>query len=426
MIEFNELAAGTFTATVLAPNGVDPLPASQITAFTITLYDSETGTIINSRDSQNILNANDVTIDEDGHLTWLIQAEDNIIVDDHLETEDHIVDLFWTFDGGSGSASYTLTITNLERIPGDDEACQFGIIITPEVSTTYGKSLPGRMQSVKLTVGQTATLRWTMRDSQGLPLDLTTIGFRSSNSESSSSASTDTCEPLLRFRMRETADFSGADSWELIPSVYDAENGIVDLKMTADTVASFGIYYGEIAALTQGDTPAIIVSNVFYVVINRGQWYGGESNPINGPPSIPEIRLFLRDSAPEESRLLDECMFDDAEIAAAITYPIMYWNEITPQIDGMATTDNFPYRWHWMQAICGHLFLMAAEWYRKNNVTYTAGGISLDDMNKERNYEAAGRARLDEWKQFAKGKKVSLNINGGFLTLESGYDYSIW
>jgi hypothetical protein len=149
-------------------------------------------------------------------------------------------------------------------------------------------------------------------------------------------------------------------------------------------------------------------SNTFYLTIDSGL-YTGE---IFGPPSIAEVRLSLRDSGPAESMLLNNLAFSDEEIAMAIARPVQLWNETPPHLRTYHyTTTTFPFRYYWLEAIAGTLFLLAAEYYRRNNLTYSAANVSVNDLDKEPQYEAAGQRRLQMYKEFVRAKKSELNLN---------------
>jgi len=76
----NEGNTFTYTATLLDASGAAIL-LSSISTITLTQFVAGTGTIVNSRDGQNILNANNVTINAtSGLLTWLGQPGDSAIV----------------------------------------------------------------------------------------------------------------------------------------------------------------------------------------------------------------------------------------------------------------------------------------------------------------------------------------------------------
>lgn len=86
----NERTAGTYTCTIKDGTGT-AIPAASLTGLTLTLEDVDTGTIINSRSAQSVLNENNVTVDSDGLLTWQIQPADMAIVGTipHGSTELH-------------------------------------------------------------------------------------------------------------------------------------------------------------------------------------------------------------------------------------------------------------------------------------------------------------------------------------------------
>lgn len=75
-----ERSTATYTVTLKDEAGV-VIPRASITEVTLTLYDVQSRAVLNSRDSQNVLDANNVTIHStSGLLTWLIQAADNAVV----------------------------------------------------------------------------------------------------------------------------------------------------------------------------------------------------------------------------------------------------------------------------------------------------------------------------------------------------------
>lgn len=87
------------TGTLVGPTILD--------SAALTLYDERTNAIINSRDAQDVLNANGVTIyntlqtASDGttyNLVWLMDPADNMIVTSRLPFEAHIAvfDVRWS------------------------------------------------------------------------------------------------------------------------------------------------------------------------------------------------------------------------------------------------------------------------------------------------------------------------------------------
>jgi len=296
-------------------------------------------------------------------------------------------------------------------------------ILSAPVSTLNGAPVLTRMRSFSFTQGQCATLEWQLHDRDGAPVDLRPLGFIG-GSESSGAVP----DFKIGLRLKEQLALGNAkEPTSIEADVIDAEKGLVRATLTANMVGLPGVYYGEMALVSREaevhQKPCVIFSNTFYVIISRST-FGPDSDP-GGPPSLAEIRLHLRDSSPGESFLLDNLMFDDAEIALAIGRPVMYWNETPPPINTY-TTQNFPFRYHWLEGICANLFLMVAESFRRNQFMYTAGGVQIDDQNKEVNYERAGQTRWQGYREWVRAIKASINLESCYGEVTSNYKYSAY
>jgi hypothetical protein len=275
------------------------------------------------------------------------------------------------------------------------------------------------MRAVSLTQGQTTTVEWQLHDKDGSPLDLRPLGF------TDNSTYAEPFQVVMRIKEQIALGIAGAGPLQIPATVKTAATGIVQVELTTNLTQLPGVYYGEMALIDTSNPDVaskMIFSNTFSVIISRGTF--GSSVP-GGPPSIAEIRLHLRDSAPGESYLLDHLMFDDAEIALAITRPIQYWNEIPPPI-ATFTTQDFPYRYHWLEGICANLFFMVAEQFRRNQLSYSAAGVQLDDQNKEPNYEQAGQLRWQSYKEWVRAQKAAINLEGGYGEIGSLYQYGVY
>ena len=64
---------------------------------------------------------------------------------------------------------------------------------------------------------------------------------------------------------------------------------------------------------------------------------------------------------------------------------------------------------------------MAANTYRRNRLSYNAGGVAVDDQNKEQEYAAAGSSMLREFQDMVQAKKVEINIAGFSGSVNSQY-----
>jgi hypothetical protein len=295
-------------------------------------------------------------------------------------------------------------------------ACAGQNVISAPVTETNGQKVLGRMRAVAITVGQCATIDWQMHDQDGNPVNLNGCGTTGAN-------------PPYRVVLRLKEQVALTNSTPVVETTATVTNsalGKVTAQLASNMVGLPGIYYGEMALVSvpaqAANTPCVVFSNTFYIIINRSTFdidYGG-------PPSIAEIRLHLRDSSPAESYLLENLMFDDAEIALAIGRPVQYWNEIPPPLTPFYTTQSFPYRYHWLEGICANLFMMVAEQFRRNQLNYSAGGVTLDDQNKETSYERAGQARWQAYREWVRAVKASINLEGCWGEVSSNYKYSAY
>jgi hypothetical protein len=117
---FNQGSSGSITGTITDAAG-QAVPASSLTASTLTLYDLETYEpgaspmvgIINSREGQDVLNAHDVEIDSGGVFTWSVQPEDNAIVNTRRQVERHRALLHFEWDGGEFNEQVEIEVVNL-------------------------------------------------------------------------------------------------------------------------------------------------------------------------------------------------------------------------------------------------------------------------------------------------------------------------
>jgi len=301
-------------------------------------------------------------------------------------------------------------------------------ILDTQATTIDGRPLLSKARTYQVTGGQEAILERQLTDANGNPINLSEICSAVSSASSAAIDDLDDildnpdCPYQLKFRIREYLSLGREPEPAQISypvDVINAETGIVRITLPAAATKVPGVYFGEVALVREeGGKDHLLFSNVFYVVIQRGMWSG--KRPSQGPPTIAEVRLHLRDTDPEESFLLDNLAFSDAEIAMAIARPVQYWNEVPPPI-GMYTTQTFPYRYHWLEGICGQLFLIVAEHQRRNNLQYSAAGVSVDDMNRETNYESASNRRWGAFREFVVRKKAEINLANCFTTFGSPY-----
>ena len=267
-----------------------------------------------------------------------------------------------------------------------------------------GGAVPLKRRVIATKSGQYAFADVTLHDNDGNPVDLSHADYASTTVKA-------------KFKDAVTIT-SAADVVSADCTITTAADGEIRCELPAVVKNTPGIYIGEFAVMDASDR--MLFSNTLWIVVDEGLF--GSLNDSVGPPSMAEIRLFLRDFS-QENELLDTVDFDMSEIAAAITLPVRFWNEILPPLNRTYSSQNFPWRYHWLIAICANLFSIAAEHYRRNRLQYSAGGMQIDDKNKANEYEQKAAQMKQEWEQFARTKKVSLNVSAGFGTTASSYNY---
>lgn len=296
-------------------------------------------------------------------------------------------------------------------------ACAGQNVLSAPISAQNGQPVLTRMRAISITQGQCATIDWQMHDKDGIPVNLTNC------------VDPELFKIVLRLKEQIALGNNNPVS-EVDATVVDAATGKVQAQLSEQMVGIPGVYYAEMALINvpaqTASQPCVVFSNTFYLIINRSTFDARTASRSGGPPSIAEVRLHLRDSAPGESYLLENLMFDDAEIALAIARPVQYWNEIPPPLNRTYNTQNFPFRYHWLEGICANLFLMVAEQYRRNQLAYQAGGIAVDDQNKEASYERAGQARWQAYREWVRATKASINLESCYGEVSSNYKYSAY
>ena len=111
-----ENTSAVYTATLKDQDGT-VIAAGSLDVLTLTLYNDKDGTIINSRSEQDVLNANNVTVDSSGGLIWVVQPADNVIVDTSLvpgQIETHYALFAWTWDSSAKQGSHGVQIDVLQ------------------------------------------------------------------------------------------------------------------------------------------------------------------------------------------------------------------------------------------------------------------------------------------------------------------------
>lgn len=180
-------------------------------------------------------------------------------------------------------------------------------------------------------------------------------------------------------------------------------DGIVTLDLVPADLLFAGIWYASVALYDAEDD--LIAEHPMFLEVRKGL---NHKIPHNTPIGIAEIRLMNRDLDPDANELLLTYEFDDTEIAFAIMRPVDEWNESLPPVTTY-TAATFPFRENWRKATIGYLMRTAGRKYLRDDLTYTAGGISINEKRKWDAYNKMGTELINEWRDWMKQKKVQIN-----------------
>lgn len=279
-------------------------------------------------------------------------------------------------------------------------------VVSPEVTRLYNVEQPAKLRSVVIQQKTLPAVQLPFLDVRGDPVDLT--AFNSG-----------TYEVVLA--VKESLASGDVAIPTSVGTIVTANPGVIQADVPADTMMHAGMHEAEFVIRAVADQ-SVRLSNRFWLILERSL-FGDQS--FKGPPLLGEVRLHLRDY-PEGNRLLDEYEFDASEIAMATVRAVDWFNEVEPPLDTRFSTATFPNRFHWLEAIISGLFRNAAHYFRRNSMQYSAGGLQVSRIDKEREYLQAAEMHWQKWEDWARKTKVRVNADAGFTTQGSSYDGFYW
>lgn len=116
--QVNERDSGIYSCILVDELG-NRLGPGDFQQLTLTLYDYDTGTILNTRDNQDVKNANSGTLDANGNFKWTWGPGDMEIIDDTKSIERHVALFYCLWNGSSREKRHEVhfDVVNLQRTP---------------------------------------------------------------------------------------------------------------------------------------------------------------------------------------------------------------------------------------------------------------------------------------------------------------------
>ena len=268
--------------------------------------------------------------------------------------------------------------------------------VRSELKAPDGCPVLTKLQAFVIAAGECPRLEHVLRDRQGNPLAIPAGA-----------------QVVARTKEAIAAAGYGNVVEEITGSIDDHDEGVISFP-AAPNLSRPGIYNCSIGLVDADGKPLKVDTQLVWV---EPSLFAAGSEC--GPPSLSDVRQELMDAGAAENLLLDDVEFNDSEIASAILRPIQYFNEIPPPLRH-ADSRNFPFRRHWMTGIVAHLLRSAAHSYRRNQLAYSAGGVQVDDKNKEGAYLQASELLFTEYKSWCAAKKMEINTQlfGGYIASE--------
>jgi len=191
------------------------------------------------------------------------------------------------------------------------------------------------------------------------------------------------------------------------------EEGAADVRFTIEPpeAVCHGIFEGQVG-LFAGDK--LIKTWPVFVEVEPNLF---EIQADRGGLTVWWVKTAIRDLVPSEDALLDEVEFAAYEVQHAMRRALEDFNNALPHIRTTYTTNTFPWREQLMDGVIGHLYEAAAKLYLRDNLSYSAGGTSIDDKNKFKQYQELATMHRDRYQLWVKATKDAINAESFWGTV---------
>lgn len=299
--------------------------------------------------------------------------------------------------------------------------CSDQLVVRPAITTVDNRPILAKTPAIATAQALAPVIEIVLRDDRGRPINFESCGFTSVGSSSLSSSAGS--QGKIFIKGREALDVSnGAPLIDIEGYFTNAAAGVVRAKIPADATQLHQVVDMNCGVVsTNGEL--IHITNL-YMLVDKSQFgtVVANSGKPAGLPSLQQIRTYLRDNAPEDNPLLNTFEFDVSEIVQSMVKCVEHWNTMQPMVRRSFNTNNFFNPTVLISGVMGELYLIAAKHYRRNQLAYTAGGLSVDDKNKAQEYEAIGDRMLQEYLKWCRMTKVAINKEAWDGSFGSTYD----
>lgn len=308
---------------------------------------------------------------------------------------------------------------------GEPEPFSFDLV-EPGLPMKDGCTITTHDPVYVVAAGSSVTLRYTVRNKAGAPLDLSAYFTQDSESDSASTAGEGN---ELQVYIQEALRLRRGPDYRLELPVHAENPAIGEFHIEVDTVELRippGVYIMEIGARIDGKIKQrwqslLLVETSLYLDPEVSRRYPG-------PPTLAEIRARLADRSSDDNRLLADVDFELNDIVSAYTSPVAYFNEQPPVFDDLKyDTRNFPSREMWLVGLVGTLYRTAALRRMRNDVPFEMQGVNVSEDAYWAQYDVIGNRMFDEFKSFVNVRKTAMSMDRMFGIHPGPYDiFGVW
>lgn len=356
-----------------------------------------------------------------GRLTWDTGEDPPVYASEAINDADDEADVD-TLEQLTALRQDVDTLVGEHEVDLDAEVATPGTafteVVRADIPHSEGCPLLQRLRAFVVDQTSLPELRHIFRHpATGAPVDLSAV--LAAESESASASASSTAGGSVKVRISEWFHGGKVDNnkgWETDGTAVSASKGVLAFTMPEGSTDKAGLYKIEWGVLNSSGR--LLASRRSFLLVQPSAFADNVSR--QGPFTLEELRMSLRDSERAENYTMDDVEFGDEQIAHAIARPVELWNTETPKLSRTLTTTSFPYREQWLRATVGFLCEMAAQGYRRDaGLVDQAGGLVVKDKDKERQYAEEGARRIAEYRQFVLMKKNEIGMNGMYAIYTS-------
>lgn len=295
-------------------------------------------------------------------------------------------------------------------------SCTDELLLRPTDKIFEGCPVRTQQRVLIAKKGINSVVEWEMRDPSGQAVNLNPC-LNCDATILSANANDPGCGQVI-VRLQDCFDNSQPILQQIgyVTSQTDAGAGKIRVALPDLAVNQAGLFWVDFGITNS--VGQLVVANRALLSIERTLF--GDTGQTEGPLDMQEIRDMLLDTV-QENTLYGQLEFSDNQIVHSILDPLQEWNETPPPLYPPATAASFPYRYHWKFAVIANLLMAAANNYRRNKLMSQAGGIAVNDKDRDIPYMQTAMAMRQEWKDWLIAKKVEINCQLATGTVGSTY-----